>query len=283
MPVSKLNSADFNTIINLKLTKMKTRILITTIIAGITLIFNSCCYELGGIRGYGPSIDTTVDVEYVTGIKIDGSIDVEVIPSDTFKVVIVAQENIAKVVMIEVFGGVAKVGFKPHVNVIPTSMTKVVFYMPELYSLSIDGSGDIYLFEGFEIDDNFSVKINGSGDIIIDEIICNKYTAEINGSGDIEAYVVATEISSIIRGSGDLKYWGTTPFHTIRITGSGNIEAFELFTESTFIDIDSSGDAYVWVENLLDVFISGSGNVTYKGNPQLNIEISGSGNVNAWK
>ncbi|MDD3861098.1 MAG: DUF2807 domain-containing protein [Bacteroidales bacterium] len=262
---------------------MKTKILITTIIAGITILINSCCYELGSIRGYGPSIDTTVNVEYVTGINIEGSIDVEVIPSDSFKVVIVAQENIARTIMIEVFGGVANVGYKPHINVIPTSMTKVVFYMPELYSLSIDGSGDIYLFEGFEIDDNFTVKINGSGDIVIDEIICNKYSSEINGSGDIEAYVVASEISSVIRGSGDLKYWGTTPLHAIRISGSGNIEAFELYTESTFVDIDGSGNAYVWAENLLDVFISGSGNVTYKGNPQLNIEITGSGNVNVWK
>jgi len=251
--------------------------------AGIALFLNSCGYHLGTVRGYGPSVDSTVYVDYVTGIKIEGSVDIEVIPSDTFKVVIVAQENIARVIMIDVFGDVAEVGFRPNINVVPTSTTKVVFYMPELYYLSIDGSGDIFLFDGIEIEDDFTVKINGSGDMEIEEIICDKYTAEINGSGDIESYVVANEISSIIRGSGDLKYFGNTPLHSIRISGSGDIEAFELFTESTFIDIDGSGDAYVWAETLLDIFIAGSGNVTYKGNPQLNLEITGSGSVNAWK
>jgi len=262
---------------------MKTKVFLSCILAGLAIMLYSCCHEFGTVRGYGPSIDTTVNVDYVTGIQIDGSIDVEVIPNDTFKVVIVAQENIARLILIEEFGGIAKIDYKPNINVLPTSTTKVVFYMPELYSLSIDGSGDIYVFDGYENEEDFSVTIDGSGDVSIEGIICHKYVAEINGSGNIEADVVASEISSMIRGSGDFKYKGTTPLHTIRIAGSGDVEAFDLFTESTYIDIEGSGDAYVWVETLLDIFISGSGNVTYKGNPQLNMEIPGSGNVNSWK
>ena len=85
---------------------MKKAVLTSVIFAGLMIFLNSCYFENGTIRGYGPSIDTVVDVEYVTGIEIDGSIDVEVIPSETFKVVIVAQENIAKMVLIEEFGSV---------------------------------------------------------------------------------------------------------------------------------------------------------------------------------
>jgi hypothetical protein len=262
---------------------MKKLILIGGILAGCMIFFSSCVYEHGGIRGYGPSIDTIVDVDYVTGIELDGSMDIEIIPSDTFKVVIVAQENIAKLIIIEEIGGIAKVSYRPHINVIPTDVAKVVFYMPELYSVSLDGSGDIYVYETYESDEVFETKINGSGNITLEEIICDKLETTINGSGNIEASVVANNMETIIRGSGDISYNGNSENHTIRISGSGDVDAFDLLTETTFIEISGSGDCFVWADTLLDIYISGSGNVTYKGNPQINIETPGSGNVNSWK
>ncbi len=192
---------------------MKKVLLISVIFAGMLLLFSSCYYERGRIRGYGPAIETVVEAENVTGIEIDDAIDVEVIPSDTFKVIVVAQENIAKLILIENFGGVAKISYRPHTNVIPTDVAKVVFYMPELYSVNIDGSGDIYVYGSYESEELFEAKINGSGDIFIEELVCDKFEATINGSGNIEASVIANNIETIIRGSGDLNYSGSTANH----------------------------------------------------------------------
>lgn len=261
----------------------KKTIIITALIAGLMLMLNSCYYDHGSIRGYGQSIEVEVNVNEVTGVEIDDEIDVEIIPSDTFRVVIVAQENIANLIIIEEFGNVAKISYKPRVNVNPTDVAKVVFYMPELRSIKIDGSGDVFVFEEYEFDDKMEIKINGSGDLTIESIICNKLETTINGSGYIDAGIVATDIETIIRGSGNVEYYGSAVNHTIKISGSGDIEAFDLFTESTFVNISGSGDVSVWVEELLDIYISGSGNVTYKGNPQLTIDIPGSGNVISWK
>lgn len=262
---------------------MKKSILISLIFAGLIISLSSCFYEHSSIRGYGPSIETIVDVNSVTGVEIDGSIDVEIIPSDTFMVVIVAQENIAKTIIIEEIGDVAKIKFRQGINIIPTDVAKVIFYMPELYSVSIDGSGDVYVHKGFESNDDFELKINGSGDIVVKEIICDKFEATINGSGNLEAKVIANKLETIVRGSGDISYNGSTENHNIRISGSGDVDAFDLFTNNTHIDISGSGDAYVWADTLLDIYISGSGNVTYKGNPELTINTPGSGNVNSWK
>ncbi|PLX06133.1 MAG: hypothetical protein C0596_16750 [Marinilabiliales bacterium] len=209
--------------------------------------------------------------------------DIEIIPSDSFKVVIVAQENIANAMVIETVGDVAKVDYRSRLNVIPTDVAKVVFYMPELDTVELDGSGDIYIDDDFETEENMQIKIDWSGNIDVEEIICNKLETTINGSGNIEIGCVSNEVETIIRGSGNIGYYGSCGVHTIRIPGSGDVEAFDLFTEETYIDISGSGDAFVWVENLLDIHISGSGDVTYKGNPQLNIDIPGSGNVISWK
>ncbi len=262
---------------------MKRIIIIAFLGISLMISLNACYYDHGSIRGYGNSISIDVDIESVTGIELDGSLDVEIVPSDTFRVVIVAQENIAKLIMIEPFGNIAKVNYKPRINVIPTDVAKVVFYMPELCSIKIDGSGDIYVFDEFESDNTLNVSINGSGDIIIENIICNKIETTINGSGNMNAGIVANNTETTIRGSGDIEYYGTSSIHTIRISGSGDIDSFDLYTEETYIDISGSGNSLVWVETLLDVYISGSGNVTYKGNPDLYIDIPGSGDVNNWK
>lgn len=262
---------------------MKKLIVIITLFTALAALLNSCHYEMGGVRGYGPVVETTVDLDIVTGVEIDGSMDVEIIPSETFMVVIVAQQNIADVMVIDVVDDVAHLSYKPHLNVNPTDVAKVVFYMPELYSLRIDGSGDIYVYDYYETEYDFNVKINGSGDITIDELICGKFSTEINGSGDVEANIVASKVETVIRGSGDIKYNGSSAKHEIRISGSGDIEAFDLHTDTTKIDISGSGNCYVWAEEILDIYISGSGNVTYKGTPQLYVDLPGSGNVNAWK
>ncbi len=262
---------------------MKIIIIVISALVSLVAFLSACSYDHGSIRGYGPVIDSDVNIEYVTGIEIDGSMDVEIIPSDTFRVVIVAQENIAKLVMIEPFGNVAKISYKPRVNVIPTDVAKVVFYMPELTSVDIDGSGDVYIFDEYEFDDRMSLTIDGSGDITIESIICDHLETTINGSGDIEAGIVANLIETVVRGSGDIEYFGTSATHTIMVSGSGDTDAFDLHTLETYIDISGSGNALVWAEELLDIYISGSGDVTYKGNPQLVFDIPGSGNVNAWK
>jgi hypothetical protein len=245
--------------------------------------FTSCYYEHGNVRGYGNSIEYDVDISYANGVELNGSMDVEIIPSDTFMVVIVAQENIANLMVIETIGDIIKIDYRPRINIIPTDVAKLVLYMPELYSIVLNGSGDIYIHDEYEQDADMEFKINGSGDMKIGTIICDKIETTINGSGDINANFICNELETVVRGSGNIDYKGNAAKHTIRISGSGDVDAFDLLSLSTYINISGSGDTFVWAEEYLEIFISGSGNVTYKGNPQVIIDIPGSGNVISWK
>ena len=262
---------------------MKNLIIKICLFACVMYGFSSCYYEHGSVRGYGNSMEFDVDISYATRVELDGAMDIEIIPSDTFMVVIVAQENIANLMVIETIGDVIKIDYRPRVNVVPTDVAKVVLYMPELYSVKLNGSGDIYILDEYEQDSNMEFMINGSGDIENGSFICNKIEATINGSGNLNANFICHELETIIRGSGNLDYSGNATTHTIRISGSGDVEAFDLLTQSTYIDISGSGDTFVWVEEYLEIFISGSGNVTYKGNPEISIDTPGSGNIISWK
>ena len=60
---------------------------------------------------------------------------------------------------------------------------------------------------------------------------------------------------------------------------SGDVSAFELETGETSVSISGSESADFLVNEKLDANVFGSGVVYYKGSPETNIQVSGSGRI----
>lgn len=107
---------------------------------------------------------------------------------------------------------------------------------------------------------------------------------EVSGSGDISALSALNvkELSSIIRGSGNISIKGKADEHKVEIYGSGDVEAADFEAEQASIKIAGSGDCKIYAVKNLSVKISGSGDVRYKGNPLVSQTIRGSGDVKKW-
>lgn len=129
---------------------------------------------------------------------------------------------------------------------------------PIFKEIQVNGSADVIAQTPISLDKMY-IGINGSGDILIDSIQTRKITIEINGSGDIQLGGVADEFNSEINGSGDVK-------------------AIKLIAKKAKIETNGSGDVYVNCTEDLEVQISGSGDVYYLGEPnRMHFEFSGSG------
>lgn len=135
---------------------------------------------------------------------------------------------------------------------------RIFIYTDELTELSLNGSGTIWLEDGFNSQE-LDLDISGSGDIIV--------------SGNFDT------LKSTISGSGDIYVEGNTFYHKVRISGSGDLNAFYLNSKEAEVNISGSGDAKLSVDENLDVRISGSGNVYYTGNPYIEYNITGSGEL----
>lgn len=84
----------------------------------------------------------------------------------------------------------------------------------------------------------------------------------------------------VISGSGEARVQGRTDDARIDITGSGEADLSELALTDASIDIDGSGEAVLGATGQVDVDISGSGDVILTRRPAtLNQTISGSGDV----
>ncbi len=125
------------------------------------------------------------------------------------------------------------------------------------------------------------LELTGSGNMTGQtHINCDNMTFHLAGSGDIKADVRTLTIKMKLSGSGNLDVGGTATSTDIRISGSGNVNAKGLQTMSTAVAISGSGQSTINAKDELNVNISGSGDVHYTGDPQkLKTSITGSGNV----
>ena len=80
-------------------------------------------------------------------------------------------------------------------------------------------------------------------------------------------------------GASELSGSGEVARQSYRIEGAGRIDTRGLKGQQVLVQIEGSGDAVVWAERELDVRVSGVGNVSYLGQPRLRQDIQGVGNI----
>jgi len=148
----------------------------------------------------------------------------------------------------------------------------------ENLNLEIDGSGnmDIQLTDALKLD----MEIKGSGDINVEARNVDIHSFNIKGSGDITSNFNEGQSCRVkIEGSGNIESTGDIDDLLIEILGQGDVEASMLNTNSCEINIMGSGNCKVLVQDQLIGDIQGSGDICYKGQPTINVNIDGSGEL----
>ena len=147
-------------------------------------------------------------------------------------------------------------------------------------SVMVDGSGDVRLYDLDAGDVRFDMR--GSGDIEAAKLEAESVRLALTGSGDIHLGEVVTEsMRAVVNGSGDVSTGkGSRSVSTeINIVGSGDVDFASMDSDRAEINIIGSGNARVGEIRELDVTITGSGDVHYRGDPDINQTLFGSGRV----
>lgn len=101
----------------------------------------------------------------------------------------------------------------------------------------------------------------------------------LSGSGEFVMPVNAGSLRIQISGSSVLKLSGSAKSQNIAITGSGEYEGEGVKSNSATVVLSGAGSAHVFVKDTLDATIYGSGDVYYKGSPQIQSNVFGTGRV----
>lgn len=209
-----------------------------------------------------------------------GRPDVEVYTSD----------NIVDLLDIKVKDNTLYIGFKKDVNVSYKKL-EVRVSAEALNGISVAGSGDIFLKNGLQTNDDLSISVAGSGDIKGSNIKCNDMKVSVAGSGDINADnitcnnlkvsvagsgdMVLKSVTSLnnteasVAGSGSATITGTTQTASYSVAGSGDLFTENYEAKRVNASVAGSGSIKCFATEFLKVRTSGSGKVGYKGNPEL--------------
>jgi len=217
--------------------------------------------------------------KYVTkDIKVDNfkKISVAGSPDVTFtqksgrpEVEVYTSDNIVDLLDIKVKDNTLYIGFKKDVNVSYKKL-EVRVSAETLNGISVAGSGDVFLKNGLQTNDNLSINVAGSGDINADNITCNNLKVSVAGSGDmVLRNVTATGTEASVAGSGSATITGTTQTATYSVAGSGDLLTEGYEAQRVTASVAGSGSIKCFATEFLKARTSGSGKIGYKGNPEL--------------
>ena len=102
---------------------------------------------------------------------------------------------------------------------------------------------------------------------------------EILGVGEVEATINMDTLYTLSSGTSTINYSGEVINHEFASAGDFSLNAFPLLTKKTSLNIAGTGDSKVSASDKLVVIISGVGNVYYKGDPDIELEIIGTGEI----
>lgn len=134
-------------------------------------------------------------------------------------------------------------------------------FMMDINGLENNGSGLMHVMGPVDIE-NIALKLTGSGNVTIDDMRTTGINATLTGSGSLSAVGPDTCFAS-----------------NIQVNGSGSLYSFGLKTHNANVVLAGSGNVQVHVADTLTGTLSGSGNLSYKGNPFIDVNVTGSGQL----
>jgi hypothetical protein len=211
------------------------------------------------ITGSGNIITEKRSVNHFDGVKLSGSMDMEIKEGDVPSVEVEADDNVLPYIVTNVSGGMFSVSYRPNTS-FNNAHTKVYVTVPSLKKVSISGSGNITSGD--------TIK---SGDVM-------EFT--INGSGDIKMLADAPSVKARVGGSGNMILAGRTKNFDGSSSGSGDLKCHNLLAENVTVVMSGSGNAHVFSSVSLKAKTRGSGDIYYSGKPAAKQQDkSGSGEI----
>lgn len=236
-------------------------LLLFMLLVGVFVIGKHSCFMsipgFGGVHGEGPVKTETRDISGFHALDLDLSGDVDVSISDQYSVEVSAQGNLLPLLKTEIVDGKLRIYFEGSVST--NEPVHIRVSAPAFDAMEVSGSGKITTITPIK-SDQLKLAISGSGDLVLPQTDLRDVSVEIGGSGTVEIGGTANQLD-------------------VQVSGSGDVKGKNLTTAICKAEINGSGSVTCDVSQKLDAHVSGSGDVFYTGNPEVQMDVAGSGSV----
>lgn len=125
-----------------------------------------------------------------------------------------------------------------------------------------------------------NIILTGAGNIMSTGTIQeNSLDVDLLGAGNIILDAEVIDCYSLLSGAGNIVLSGSAARHVCNHPGAGNMVAFDFITDTTSITLSGAGNIEVYADDLLNGVLSGAGSIYYKGQPSINLTVTGIGHL----
>ncbi|HEY5731313.1 MAG TPA: head GIN domain-containing protein [Anaerolineales bacterium] len=231
------------------------------------------------VRGSGNVINEDRSVSEFN--KVDksgrGNLIIELGDEETLR--IEAEDNLIEYIETHVSNHTLEISIRADIDMEPTEEIRYYLTVKSLEAITVSGFGTVSI-PALEAD-RFSVDITSFGGVMIGDLETSSLSVDINSFGGVNIENLKAERLSVnISGAGNLViHGGRVDKQEVNISSLGDYEASELASDDADVHLSNLGSATVRVRDHLRIEISSKGAVHYYGDPEVDANVSGPGEV----
>lgn len=251
-------------------------------LAVVACSFASC--RLDSVRGSGNVTTQTRHVPAFHSVNLSFDGDVELIPSPTFNVEIITDDNLQQYILVDWSDSTIHIRKRDHTWIRRQSEMRARVYLPELLRLQNACNGDVSNTgtltlrnrSSIDIDANGNTTLNLSGNVLTltnhqdgrlnltlnaDEL---QITSKANGNS---TFVLDTDLTyGTIENNGVTTFQGATDNFTITNKSNGYLNARYFSADKVILTNSANGSVDIYANDEISIQHTGNGNVYYYGN-----------------
>ncbi len=200
------------------------------------------------------------EFEGFTDVDVGGAFEVTITQSDSYSVIITADERIFGDLEVTQTGSTLNIYTRPGISW-GERVRRAEITMPAMQRLVLSGATRSTV-TGFDSTNSLAIDVSGASTLQLSNI----------GTGNVEID---------LSGASTLKAQGSGNDLQAQASGASNIDLSNFAVNNAFVDVSGASQATVNLTGRLDVEASGASSVQYIGNPTIgNINTSGASTVN---
>jgi hypothetical protein len=224
---------------------------------------------------------TTQDYNFTdfTGIQVGSAFQLDVTPSDTYKVSITAGKNVLDRVNVSQSGSILKIEITGwnllwHWQTTP----RVTITMPVLKELNLSGASQGSAL-GFKSTEDFQLKMSGASHLDMD-MVTGDFTADISGASSATGQLTATGSDIKLTGASQIELTGSGGNIKLHASGASHADTAYFTVNNADIEFSGASHGILDVSGRLDVTLSGASSLEYRGNSTLGtVDVSGASDL----
>jgi len=240
----------------------------------VVAVMSAGCDTDGPIRiGVNEEVITEeMDFSGFMSVNAGSAFEVEITRSDSFSVIIRAEESLFDYVEVTKSGSELKIYLNPrHIFTdftIGEKTLKAEITMPAIDELRLSGASRGTI-TGFKSRNDFTIDISGASRLEIVDCEFGNADIEVSGASEVSGNITTGDIEFEVSGASSAKLSGTADEIVLDVSGASKADMTDFPVQDADIELSGASEATLNVKRRLDIELSGASRLYFYGNPDI--------------